>query len=120
MKTLHRFCSALLLVAVASGFHLVRPSSTRHGALHMTALDRRSLLGAAILTVPAIAHAGIDPALLKALPVQGDDMGSALRLRQVEAIQRPSSDNVDKPFESLPSGVSFREYREGRGETSEQ
>lgn len=122
METLLRFGLTLLLVAVASGFHLVHPSSTaRHSALHMRALDRRSLLGAAILTVPSIAHAGIDPTLLKSLPVQGDDTGSVQRLRQVEAIQSPLVDPlVDKPYESLPSGVSFLEYRGGRGEASEQ
>jgi hypothetical protein len=109
------------MVALASGFHPVHPSSTaKYSALHMTdmmALDRRCFLAVAILTAPSIARAGIDPALLKSLPVQGDDTGSAQRLRQVEAIQKPVVD--DKPFESLPSGVSFREYREGRGEACE-
>ena len=75
-------------------------------------------IGAAGLTLgfPGIASAGIDPSLLQSLPVQGDESGAAQRLRQVEAIQRPSSDLVDIPFTELPSGVSYREYREGKGE----
>jgi hypothetical protein len=70
----------------------------------------------AILVSPTVANAGIDPALLKNLPVQGDESGSAQRLRQIEAIQRPTSDLVDIPFQELPSGVSYREYREGKGD----
>ena len=66
--------------------------------------------------LPSIAHAGIDPALLKSYSVEGDASGSAQRLRQVEAIQRPASDLTNIPFEELPSGVSYREYREGKGE----
>lgn len=65
--------------------------------------------------LPQVANAGIDPAMLKNLPVQGDESGAAQRLRQVEAIQRPASDLENKPFEQLPSGVSYREYREGKG-----
>jgi hypothetical protein len=74
-----------------------------------------SLLVASVLT-PSAALAGIDPSLLKSLPVQGDDSGAAQRLRQVESIQNPSSDLMDEPFKELPSGVSYREYREGKGE----
>ena len=62
------------------------------------------------------ANAGIDPSLLKSLPVQGDESGASQRLRQIESIQRPASDLVDVPFNELPSGVSYREYREGKGE----
>lgn len=72
--------------------------------------------GAAVLLSPTVSNAGIDPTLLKSLPVQGDESGSAQRLRQIEAIQKPSSDLVDVPFQELPSGVSYREYREGKGE----
>lgn len=89
--------------------------------------DRRSfvnslLLGAAVLgTTTTIlptspANAGIDPSLLKALPVDGDASGQAQRLRQIEEIQRPASDNLNIPYEKLPSGVEYREYREGKGE----
>lgn len=86
--------------------------------------DRRSFLSTIATTVgatfllssPLVANAGIDPTLLKSLPVQGDESGTAQRLRQIEAIQRPTTDTVDVPFEELPSGVSYREYREGKGE----
>jgi hypothetical protein len=83
--------------------------------------DRRSFLGLAglafgILASPSQASAGIAPSLLRTLPVQGDDSGSATRLRQMDNIQKPATDLVDIPFEELPSGVSYREYREGKGE----
>lgn len=65
---------------------------------------------------PTIAKAGIDPGMLKNLPVQGDESGQATRLRQIEAVQRPASDLTNMPFEELPSGVSYREYREGKGD----
>lgn len=85
-------------------------------------VGRREIIGSAaaacaglLLSAPP-ANAGIDPALLKSLPVQGDESGASQRLRQVEAIQKPASDLVDVPFEEFPSGVSFREYREGKGE----
>ncbi|KAG7353315.1 FKBP-type peptidyl-prolyl cis-trans isomerase [Nitzschia inconspicua] len=76
--------------------------------------------GAVLVVSPGIANAGIDPALLKNLPVQGDESGSAQRLRQIEAIQKPTSDLVDIPFQELASGVSYREYREGKGEATVQ
>jgi len=69
-----------------------------------------------LLVAPSASQASIDPTLLKALPVQGDETGAAQRLRQVEAVQRPASDLVEIPFTELPSGVSFREYREGKGD----
>jgi hypothetical protein len=88
--------------------------------------DRRSWLNqgvlstatvmASLLPIPQPAHAGIDPSLLKSLPVQGDESGAAQRLRQVEAMNRPSSDSLDMPFADLGSGVSYREYRQGKGE----
>jgi hypothetical protein len=85
-------------------------------------LNRRSFVSAGVAVagglvgVASPAFAGIDPALLKSLPVQGDESGTAQRLRQIEAIQKPASDLVDVPFENLPSGVLYREYREGKGE----
>ena len=75
-----------------------------------------STITSTLLWFPLTARAGIDPTLLQKLPVQGDESGTAQRLRQLEAIQRPSSDLVEIPFTELPSGVSFREYREGKGE----
>lgn len=84
-------------------------------------LNRRQAMirlgtAAAVALIPSKAQAGIDPSLLKSLPVQGDESGAVQRLRQVEAVQRPSTDLVDVPFTELSSGVSFREYREGKGE----
>ena len=96
--------------------------SVKETSTSTASLSRRSFFTAAgtgamsVLTVPTVAQAGIDPAMLKSLPVQGDESGSSQRLRQIEAIQRPSSDLVDIPFEELPSGVSFREYRAGKGD----
>ena len=87
--------------------------------------DRRSfmnsvLAGAAALTTAVTfatpANAGIDPSLLKGYSVEGDVSGSAQRLRQIEEIQRPASDTLNIPYEKLPSGVEYREYREGKGD----
>ena len=106
---------------------VVQPSTTssQSTTTSLDAISRRSLLEKAaflgttssiLLSSPQIANAGIDPTLLKTLPVQGDESGAAQRLRQVEAIQRPATDLEDKPFEKLESGVSYREYREGKGD----
>jgi hypothetical protein len=84
--------------------------------------SRRAFVGsvsstlALLVSLPLAANAGIDPSLLKSLKVEGDEAGTAQRLRQIDAMQKPASDLVDIPFEELPSGVSYREYREGKGE----
>ena len=70
--------------------------------------------------VPERANAGIDPNALKNFSVEGDDAGVATRLRQIEATRNRPEDTKDIPFTELPSGVSFREYREGKGEVSIQ
>jgi len=63
------------------------------------------------------AYAGIDPAALRALPVEGDVSGSASRLRQIGSANGPRpEDSKDIAFETLPSGASYREYREGKGD----
>jgi hypothetical protein len=62
------------------------------------------------------AQAGIDPSLLKSLPVQGDESGTLQRLQQVRDMNRPSSDSENIPFVELGGGVSYREYRQGKGE----
>lgn len=108
------------------GYHRQHQQHDESGSccLMATKSSRRSLFNAAaallpswlIVSTPDAAHAGIDPSLLKTLPVQGDESGAAQRLRQVDAIQRPTTDLEDKPFETLPSGVSYREYRAGKGE----
>ena len=73
-------------------------------------------LAGLFVVVPTVANAGIDPSALRSLPVEGDASGSSTRLRQLEAVNKPESDTVDKPWEELSSGVSYREYREGKGE----
>jgi hypothetical protein len=119
-------------LTTAQSFELSSPSarsrSSHASSLHLFGDDahsepssRRSFLvvgSASLLSFPLVANAGIDPNLLSGMAVQGDESGSAQRLRQVEAIQRPpATDLVEMPFEKLPSGVSYREYREGKGET---
>ena len=69
-----------------------------------------------VVATPKEAEAGIDPSALRNLPVEGDAGGSAMRMRQIEAVQRPESDLVNTPWEELPDGVQYREYREGKGE----
>jgi hypothetical protein len=85
--------------------------------------QRRAFLGSvlaasssALLLLPLAANAGIDPSQLRNMAVEGDASGTVQRLREIESIQRPASDLTNMPFEELPSGVSYREYREGKGE----
>lgn len=97
-------------------------SSTQIQSTSNSDNDRRSfvkslLVGVAATVLPTTpANAGIDPSLLKSYSVEGDASGTAQRLRQIEEIQRPASDTVNIPYEKLPSGVEYREYREGKGE----
>ena len=100
-------------------------SSTRIQSKSSSEDDRRSfvnslLLGSAALGTTLLptspANAGIDPSLLKGLSVEGDVSGTAQRLRQIEEIQRPASDTLNIPYEKLPSGIEYREYREGKGD----
>ncbi|KAL7517497.1 hypothetical protein ACHAWX_002415 [Stephanocyclus meneghinianus] len=66
-------------------------------------------------------NAGIDPSSLKSLPVEGDTSGAATRLRQIESSNGPRpEDSKDIAFEVLPSGASYREYREGKGDATAQ
>lgn len=87
--------------------------------------NRRSFINVSCITTtvatlavlfPNVANAGIDPSLLKSLPVDGDNTGVAQRLKMIDEIQRPASDLTNIPFEELPSGISYREYREGKGD----
>lgn len=49
----------------------------------------------------------------------GDATGAASRLRQIESINGPRpEDSKDIAFEVLPSGASYREYREGKGDAT--
>jgi hypothetical protein len=87
--------------------------------------DRRSFLIKSAAAVSSFslftssagpASAGVDPSALKALPVEGDSTGVASRLRQIESLNGPRpEDSKDIAFERLPSGASYREYREGKG-----
>jgi len=118
MKALFTLCSCF---AVATSFQLQPTTSTSRQSDVVLHVDRRSLLGGVAATglmlgLPRSAQAGIDPSLLQSLPVQGDESGAARRLKQVEAIQKPATDLVDIPFEELSNGVSYREYRQGKGE----
>jgi len=93
------------------------PSSTTNLNLNrrnFVSSSTAAIVGLLVSSAPA--NAGIDPSLLQNLKVEGDDSGSSQRLRQIESIQKPASDLVDIPFEQLASGVSYREYREGKGE----
>lgn len=86
---------------------------------------RRSFLQlsttAALLFGTTPANAGIDPAALKALPIEGDLTGASSRLRQIESANGPRpEDTKDVAFEKLPSGASYREYREGKGDATVQ
>jgi hypothetical protein len=113
-----KLCNVLTILAtmvsLAHGWQSAKKPS--HNRNHI--MDRRAVVAGslAFLMIPTVANAGIDPSSLRTLPVQGDESGAAQRLRQVEAAQRPSTDLVDIPFEELPSGVSYREYRQGKGE----
>jgi len=71
---------------------------------------------ASFLTTPQIASAGIDPSALKQYSVEGDSAGTATRLQQIEALKDRPEDKLNLPWEDLSSGVSYREYREGRGD----
>ncbi|KAL7471390.1 hypothetical protein ACHAXS_011682, partial [Conticribra weissflogii] len=83
----------------------------------------RSIAAASLLTSSVVlpASAGIDPSALKSLPVEGDATGATSRLRQLSSLSdsgpRPE-DSKDIAFEVLPSGASYREYREGKGDAA--
>jgi len=85
---------------------------------------RRSFLQTAttlVLASPLPSSAGIDPSALKSLPVEDDATGATSRLRQLSSLSdsgpRPE-DSKDIAFEVLPSGASYREYREGKGDAA--
>lgn len=85
--------------------------------------SRRSFVGALVLitsTNPLEASAGIDPSSLKGYAVEGDQSGVQTRLRQIEMEKNRPADLVDEPFVELPSGVSYREFRQGKGDATVQ
>lgn len=80
-------------------------------------LSTSAAAGAVLL--PQVSNAGIDVSQLKSLPVEGDTTGAASRLRQIESVNGPQPDDEkDIAFEKLPSGASYREYREGKGDVT--
>lgn len=88
-------------------------NNNRRSVLLQTASVASSFLFA------ATANAAIDPALLKALPVEGDTTGAASRLRMIESANGPQpDDSKDIAFTKLPSGASYRQYREGKGDAT--
>mmetsp|Transcript_45516 Transcript_45516/g.67074 ORF Transcript_45516/g.67074 Transcript_45516/m.67074 type:complete len:257 (+) Transcript_45516:65-835(+) len=91
--------------------------------------DRRAFLSSAVqigglsslaAMGPGMANAGIDPSTLKNIRVEGDEAGSATRLRQIELEKNRPEDTLNIPYEVLPSGVQYREYRDGKGEATVQ
>lgn len=93
-----------------------RSADTRRSVLLRTASATSSLLLATVALPSTPANAGIDPSALRALPVEGDVTGAASRLKQIESVNGPRpEDSKDIAFEKLPSGASYREYREGKG-----
>jgi hypothetical protein len=107
-------------------------SKDRRYSSQLAAMDsgssppRRAFLSAATYVVTTVgigatpAWAGIDPSALKNLPVEGDSAGTVTRLQQIENLQKPASDLEDLPYTGLPSGVSYREFRQGKGEATVQ
>ncbi|KAL9179794.1 hypothetical protein ACHAXT_007764 [Thalassiosira profunda] len=91
------------------------PSSRRSVLLQTASF----LVAGAAVAGPA--NAGIDPSALRALPVEGDTTGVKTRLQQIESANGPRpEDSKDIAFEKLPSGASYREYREGKGDAEVQ
>ncbi len=121
-----------ILVTFCQGFTACRHSLSqqhRH-PITLSASSRRDvttkIISPAIIALTPLltntqsAQAGIDPNALKQFQVEGDSTGASTRLRQVEAETIRPEDTMNIPFEELPSGVSFREYRQGKGEATIQ
>jgi FKBP-type peptidyl-prolyl cis-trans isomerase len=101
-----------------SGSSTQLQSTTRRDVLSSAITASTAAILSTATLLPNIANAGIDPSALRNLPVEGDKTGTATRLRQIEMNQNRPEDSVDIPFTELPSGVSYREYREGKGAAS--
>ena len=96
--------------------HDIDTTTTRRTILLQTVISSSFLLG-----VSTPAYAGIDPASLRKLPVAGDTSGALTRLRQIDSSTGPQpDDSKDIAFTILPNGASYRDYREGKGETTIQ
>lgn len=114
-------CS-LLLIPCCSAFTVNIQSSTRveRGDALVLSSSRRNFIETlsigTLLLAPTAANAGIDPSALSKYSVEGDASGAATRLRQVEMDKNRPEDVIDKPYEKFDSDVSYREYRDGKGE----
>mmetsp|Transcript_3485 Transcript_3485/g.6365 ORF Transcript_3485/g.6365 Transcript_3485/m.6365 type:complete len:268 (+) Transcript_3485:103-906(+) len=92
-------------------------SDRRSAILKSASAVSSFLVATTALSSPA--NAGIDVNALKALPVEGDTTGVKSRLQQIESVNGPRpDDSKDIAFEVLPSGASYREYREGKGDAA--
>lgn len=116
-------CQSFTLRSWSTTSSTARSSSNKDSSLSAT---RRTVISQILLSSPSLfimtnypqnANAGIDPNTLKQYQVEGDISGSQQRLRQLEVEKNRPEDTMNIPFEDLPSGVSYREYREGNGET---
>lgn len=92
---------------------LTAPNDAEYDSHHQNQDRRRFLTWAA--TTALVTAAGATPGAYgdpAALTTQG-----VTRSRQVEAVNQPESDAVDQLWEEeLPGGVSYREYRRGKGD----
>ena len=90
---------------------------TRRSVLVQSAASTFLFAAATLSSTPA--NAGIDPLALQNLRVEGDTTGAATRMRQIESVNGPRpDDSKDIAFEKLPSGASYRDYREGKGDVT--
>mmetsp|Transcript_22716 Transcript_22716/g.34356 ORF Transcript_22716/g.34356 Transcript_22716/m.34356 type:complete len:241 (+) Transcript_22716:115-837(+) len=116
------FITAVWLMTLDVSGAFQTPLQRNEASTLLNAAGRRDFLASAGTTLlplvagPLAANAGIDPNALRNFQVEGDASGAATRLKEIEAIQKPAEDLVNKEYEKLSSGVSYREYREGRGE----
>jgi FKBP-type peptidyl-prolyl cis-trans isomerase len=97
-------------------------SSSRRSffASSMTAASAASATAWLMVQSPLPANAGIDPSALKDYSVEGDQSGVQTRLRQIAMDKDRPSDKEDIEYTKLPSGVSFRDFREGKGDATVQ
>ena len=111
--------TCILLLATSARAWITVSTSRESTSGSSLASSRRSFLStasAAALLLPAAASAGIDPGALSTFAVEGDASGSVGRLAQIEGLKNEGSKEVE--YTKLDSGVSWAEYREGRGSES--
>ena len=105
------------ILGSCAAFSTNRPSKASPPLVNRRDLTKAAPVALSII-FPMNAWAGIDPNALKSLKVDGDQSGAQQRLRQLAADSDPAPKEVtDVVFEQLPSGVSYGDYREGKGDT---